>query len=317
LRGLAAILVVAQHLLHFLSRDGQTWAGAVITTVDLGKFGVALFFLISGFVIPFSLRGSLISFFIGRAARLLPALWLSILFCLALGAPLHGGMHLFANAFMLTHLLRQPNISDPYWTLDWELYFYGIAAAAFAAGLIKRPSAFGLLALGFVSLSVWEPRFTYFIFMFTGALLRMVLLERDPAAKGWLFVSVGTLAGACCLWAFRADHPPEFYRGLALALPTFLIFRERLMNPALLWLGSISYSLYLFHLPIIETLAHANLPPLVFIALAITMPLVVAAAVYRFVEQPMHAHGKELARKVLADSSPFAAIWRRRASAGR
>jgi peptidoglycan/LPS O-acetylase OafA/YrhL len=266
--------------------------------VDLGKFGVALFFLISGFVIPFSLSGSLTAFAIGRAARLLPALWLSIAFCIALGAAVQSQTHLFANAFMLTHLLGQPKFSEPFWTLSWELYFYVIAGVAFAARQIDRPGTFGLLAIGFASLSVLDPRFTYLVFMFTGTLLRMRLLEQHAEAGGWLYSSVAALGAACCLWALRTDRPPEFFVGLALALPTFLVLRERLTHPSLLWLGSISYSLYLFHLPIIETLQMASLPPLAFTLLGIALPIACAALIFRLVEEPMIAHGKALARKL-------------------
>jgi peptidoglycan/LPS O-acetylase OafA/YrhL len=302
------MLVVAQHLLHSLSENGHAWAGAVITTVDLGKFGVALFFLISGFVIPFSFKSSLVEFWIGRMARLLPVLWLSILFCIAIGASIQSGTHLFANAFMLTHVLGQPKISDPYWTLSWELYFYAIAALAFAAGRIDRQGTFGVLAIGFASFSMLDPRVCYLVFMFTGTLLRMLLLERRAEARGWLYASIAALTAACCLWALRGDRPPEFFAGLALALPAFLFLRERLTHPALLWFGGISYSLYLFHLPIIEALQSTDLRPLVFIASGITLPIAVAAVVHRLVEVPMIAQGKALARKLKHEPLEPAAV---------
>src|SRR4051794_26399249 len=58
---------------------------------NAGLLGVALFFLVSGFVIPFSLdRGSLSRFVIRRIFRLYPVYWLSL-------ALLWGLLHWRAN----------------------------------------------------------------------------------------------------------------------------------------------------------------------------------------------------------------------------
>jgi peptidoglycan/LPS O-acetylase OafA/YrhL len=48
---------------------------------DWGRFGVVLFFLISGFVIPYSFSGQapLRKFVVSRLFRLYPAFWLSVL----------------------------------------------------------------------------------------------------------------------------------------------------------------------------------------------------------------------------------------------
>ena len=296
LRGLAALLVFVQHLLYILSERGHAWAGSIVYTVDLGQFGVSLFFLISGFVIPFSFRDNFAGFWVGRAFRLLPALWLSILFCLALGERLDSGTQLFANAFMLLHLTEQRLISGPYWTLQYEMDFYAIMALAFAFGWLRKPSTFGLLAIAFGLVSMFNPWFSYLIFMFTGALLRMVLIERDEPARLWLYAAIGTLAVLYILWARFGSRPPQVYIGLALALPTFLLLWKRVTHPALIWLGAVSYSLYLFHLPILEALA--PLPTPAFAILGISLPMLVAAAVYRCVERPMMGKGKAISNRL-------------------
>lgn len=290
LRGIAASLVLAHHIISYLPYQ---WAASFISVIDLGKLGVAIFFLISGFVIPFSLKRGLFAFWIGRAARLLPALWLSMLFCVVLGAKVYGLGYILANAFMVTHLFGVERMSDPYWTLCWELYFYVIVALVFAVGWLRSPAAFGWLSLafGFVA-GLYDARFSYLIFMFCGTLLRMVLVEKDDTAKPWLRVALVSLIGACLMWWLRGRHEPEFYLALAIALPAFLLLWNRFTHPALLWLGAVSYSLYLFHLPIVEALA--GLPPLPFVALSIALPLLVAAAVYRWVEAPAIKLGRLL-----------------------
>lgn len=297
LRGIAALLVLVQHFLWVLLLNGQAWTGVILSSINLGALGIALFFLISGFVIPFSLGRGLAAFGISRAARLLPALWVSMLFAIALGAVVVSPGQILANAFMVAEPLKQERLIGPYWSLGWELGFYCIVALVFAAGQLK-PRTFGLmsLAVGLVG-SLYHAAFSYLILMFCGALLRMILLEKNEAAKMWLRVSIVTLAGVWYLWRLTTEHPPVFFFSMALAFPVFLLCWNRFSHPALLWLGSISYSLYLFHLPILEALA--TLPPLAFTFLGLGLPILVAAVIYRWVEKPAMAWGKALSRHVI------------------
>lgn len=296
LRGIAALLVLAQHLLFLLARD-LPWAGSILSAVDLGALGVAIFFLISGFVIPFSLHNGLAAFGVSRVARLLPALWLSIMVAIVLGANVEGPGQLLANAFMIGNLVGQENFIGSYWTLTWELQFYCIAAALFAVGALKMPRAFGLLSLmvGLIG-SLYHAAASHLIIMFCGALLRMVLLDKNEAAKMWLRVSITMLVGVWYLWFLVDEHPLRYFLSMSLAFPAFLLLWNRFSHPVLLWLGSVSYSLYLFHLPILQTLDRAGLPPLVFAALGAALPLFVAGIVFRWVERPMIAFGKTISR---------------------
>lgn len=66
------------------------------------------------------------------------------------------------------------------------------------------------------------------------------------------------------------------------------------------WLGSISFSLYLVHEPIIIAIRYATFPasPLVGIALAIPLALAVAVVFERVVERPSHRLSRRLGRLV-------------------
>ena len=88
MRGIAALLVVLQHALAEAFP-----ASPLLEYVSPGRFGVVLFFLISGFVVPFSIKGErpIASFVVNRAARLLPALWLSIGTLLIVKGPVGPG----------------------------------------------------------------------------------------------------------------------------------------------------------------------------------------------------------------------------------
>ena len=77
-RGLAALLVLAEHGLAASLPDFLK--STPVGHGNLGKAGVLLFLLISGFIIPASLEqgGSNTRFWLRRFCRLFPAYWLSI-----------------------------------------------------------------------------------------------------------------------------------------------------------------------------------------------------------------------------------------------
>ena len=107
MRGIAALLVVVQ---HGLERTTQYFDAPwiVLDAVNLGRFGVVLFFLISGFVIPFSFRGDqpIRNFAISRTFRLLPALWLSVALLLLVKGPVPGHNNCWVEVRPATRLNR-------------------------------------------------------------------------------------------------------------------------------------------------------------------------------------------------------------------
>lgn len=87
LRAIAALSVLVQHMFGDMLRHSGVestplypYTSAWVHHFDLGRFGVVLFFLISGFVVPFSIKGNkpLRRFAISRFFRLYPALWLAL-----------------------------------------------------------------------------------------------------------------------------------------------------------------------------------------------------------------------------------------------
>lgn len=156
LRGLAALVVVFEHSLDVLLPEVRR---AASPWFDFGRYGVFVFFLVSGYVVPFSLerRGSVRQFWAGRVFRLYPAWFVSVALALVLGAAglsygLPGGLgerpwaSTLAHLTMLQDLLGVPNIVSVYWTLSYEMVFYLLVTAMFVAG-VHRSSA--RVALGF------------------------------------------------------------------------------------------------------------------------------------------------------------------------
>lgn len=143
LRGYAALVVVLFHLSPVVL--GPAAHLAVYRHLDLGKYGVLLFFLVSGYVIPMSLErnGSLRRFWIGRLCRVYPAYLAAIGLVVALGGR-PGGV--LAHASMLLDPLGRRGAVRVFWTLSYEMIFYLVVAGLYAWRL-HRHSAWWACAL--------------------------------------------------------------------------------------------------------------------------------------------------------------------------
>ena len=142
LRGFAALTVVGFHLSPLVLGNDRHLA--IMRTIDFGKYGVLLFFLVSGYVIPMSLErhGDLRKFWIGRLFRIYPAYLAAIAVVAVLAAaglltwpvslradPLGG---LLAHAAMMPDLVGLRGAARVFWTLSYEMTFYLIVAGLYA-----------------------------------------------------------------------------------------------------------------------------------------------------------------------------------------
>jgi peptidoglycan/LPS O-acetylase OafA/YrhL len=149
LRGIAALMVALYHLGN--SRPGGAafyWVSHSL--LNFGAFGVLLFFVVSGFIIPASLerRGSLSQFWIGRVFRLVPLFWLVVTAVVALwwlGLYDQPGyvfsnklLLLVGNATLLTNHIGASSLVGPAWTLPFEISFYLLTSVLFITTLRYR-----------------------------------------------------------------------------------------------------------------------------------------------------------------------------------
>ena len=150
IRAIAALLVVMIHCSSAVAplrpavlrpADAVDW---LIQNLDLGRIGVVLFFVISGFVIPSSLRdgGRRGEFWVRRVLRLYPAYWVSIAVAVGVHLWLAGSPWsvrvVLANATMLQGLFHVGDVDGVYWTLKLELVFYAACWALHRLGLLRR-----------------------------------------------------------------------------------------------------------------------------------------------------------------------------------
>ncbi len=326
LRGLAAFLVVVQHGAEMLL---PRLVGR--SPLNLGETGVVLFFLLSGVVIPPSIgrSRSLGRFWVKRLCRLLPAYWASLAGCLTLVAmglfppPFIAMRHPAAGALinltMVQSFFGVPSAIGVYWTLPIELLFYVLCSALSVTRLLRRPvlcllagtalllaaelaaaARHGSVPAGRVGLLLSA--------MFGMVALRWLVGElptRTLAVVAALMAGVVTLG----LW-LRFDRFPVAHEVAApsarVVVPSwflaYLLFfaaaavRSREIPRALLWLGRTSYSVYLWHLPVLVAAQHlpGHLPGSLLLGPALLVTGVVAHLSYSLVELPGTRFGARL-----------------------
>lgn len=231
LRGIAVLGVVVEHLTYLVF--GGVRAYVITPWFDVGKFGVMVFFLVSGYIIPASLerRGDLRRFWTGRAFRLYPLLIVAMtaigLFC-ALGlASLEGRVNgdwpamVLAHLTMLQDVLGVPNFLNVLWTLSYEMLFYLLVTALYVTGQHRRT---GALAVGFAVAAV-----------VAAPVLPAVVLSDGSARTRWV---IGTVIVLLALGLAGVTRRQRWAR-IAGAMPLFaVVFGLLLLNQrAGMWEG--------------------------------------------------------------------------------
>src|SRR5690606_38114950 len=133
-RFFAALSVVLFHYFYSGINNGkvstvdETWFSGI---ASYGHFGVQFFFIISGYVIFFSLKNKgAASFMRSRLKRLYPTYWIAIIFT-AFFAYLWGQgtdmsvtfKQVLVNFTMLQQFVGVQSVDGVYWTLFYEIIF--------------------------------------------------------------------------------------------------------------------------------------------------------------------------------------------------
>lgn len=279
LRGLAAAAVVIG---HFTTTFSVHYPMAPVSSFELenGQFGVQLFFLISGFVILMTAdrakRAS--DFAISRFTRLYPAYWIAVVISIVVGALANvpgtqlSPLETLLNFTMIQRLLLVPDVNGAFWTLAVEMQFYiivflvllltkcrltdallrwlvgawlaiavgsAVAATVIAPGVDVTAAPVLVRAMVNVTLAEHGPLFCLGMLLF---------MARRNQRFEWLAIPayLATIASAYLL------HSPSYAAivGGIGVLFAFVALRKStppLRLRPLLWLGKISYSLYIVH----------------------------------------------------------------------
>ena len=321
-----AIAALAVCLYHF--GDSLPGGGIGRRIAQHGHLGVHMFFILSGFVVPLSLSrdtGSLSqrvsSFIVGRFGRVylpyLSAFALTLIFHYA--ASLHpdfqgtqpelGAHSVVAHVTLAVGEVGLAWVNPVFWTLAIECQFYLVCTLALALPAKQRPLIAGAVAALMIFSNItsgpsflrWTP---YFALGFSllgfgsrlqkpAATLAVVSLIKIYFLGGFLTVAI---AGLSVFAIFAAAWLQKF------------AVRRRL----LLYVGAISYSLYLLHVPVggkicnlLERSASGDGQRVLVVLVAVAASIVVAHTHYKFVEVPCYQWSKALAVRVRERMSPI------------
>ncbi len=148
LRGLSTILIVVYHI-SFVSGHTVAHANSSGAYIDRLNIGVAIFFVLSGFLIfrPFAhslIHGSPLpktrNYYLKRAARILPGYWLALFVLAGLDALTIVNTSGFIRNVFIVHSFTEHNVFTGIrqaWTLAIEMSFY-VVVPAFAYIFVRQ-----------------------------------------------------------------------------------------------------------------------------------------------------------------------------------
>ena len=292
----------------------NSWVGNL---TQFGDKGVQVFFILSGFVIPYSLssrpyvRSSAGRFLLRRFVRIQPAYVLAVLLCVFMYGffidrpDFLNPISFLANAFYVVPLTDFPWLLNVGWTLGVEAQFYLIIALAYPAltsekPLIRRSSFIAFFAFCFCSpllpsgvhpwyvLCMWTP------FFGTGLLLFLFHVKHISIKEFGAFLTI--------LLVVLFLEYTKLLTLITLSTALLILLFSRTTNKLpCLYLGKISYSLYLVHLPIITVIAlplhesgFTNQNPDITVLLLLAASVIAAIPFFHFVEKPSLAWSKKI-----------------------
>ncbi|PWY54033.1 acyltransferase [Legionella qingyii] len=364
LRGLAALSVVISHYLSsfWYKRDSIAhlinaplfspeshaippyiiWLN-LFPLFDWGAYGVGLFFIISGFVIPFSLhRINAIGFCINRLFRIIPTYMIGFsitLLALFLCGKYFPAAWPYTFQEVLIHyipgirdILGSRNIDIIIWTLEIEMKFYLIVALSIAwfrsysLNVFFIPTTLFLLTcyashmipvwamnhlVAFIQAEIYMMSTPYLIFMFIGVVFHYLFCQKISSDMGYLIISILFFMFCIAWWAGPYSNNLILAWSYALALLTFMfayifphLFKANLIFN---FLAGISYPLYITHsimgYIILRIMLDMNFRIGIALSAVIFASVLLSWFLHVFVERPSQSLGKKLAEK-LSFSTP-------------
>lgn len=279
LRGLAAGAVVVAH-----SAEHGGFGGWV--ALFTGRFGVEVFFVISGMVILLAAGRTSFSpraFAVRRFFRVVPLYWLTTILVAVLAVTLPSIFKStgFETPYFLKSMFFIPDVVPGRitdwrplfklgWTLNYEIFFYLLVASLFWCRSVNQRASLlltVLTALIFLSF-LMERRASVFSFYANlnllpfafGVAIAWCIMEKEsflPALQRlrWPGIAVAAVLTGYAMtfeWAdyrLLGGHMAMSIAAASIAL-AFLAFENRSgsVNSVWDWLGNVSYSIYLLHM---------------------------------------------------------------------
>lgn len=256
MRGFACVAVC---LAHF---SGTTSNVMIQNIFHYGILGVDLFFILSGFILPYSLykNGYQVKYYHRflwkRLLRIEPPYLLSILIIVLLSylaqlSPNHTSkpvellnLHMLYNVSYLVDLVNDSWLNVVFWSLAIELQFYLVVGIIYPLIVHSKWIYRYLLLLPLAILAYFFQDdayvFHYFTFFLVGIVLFQFYIKLIPAFEFLLWSAFFT-------FSLTLQH---HWGGLICPIFAILgtLYFQKPWEP-LMFMGTISYSLYLLHIP--------------------------------------------------------------------
>jgi len=333
LDGLRAISVLLVVLAHARGREDWLWVR--------GANGVTVFFVLSGYLITTlalreeAVRGKidLVAFYLRRTFRILPMYYLTLAIYCVLVLVLHADparhdKFVHALPYYLTYLQEWPHLvlkDVPFelsWSLGIEEKFYLVWPVLGFVLLRKHfrlrlSTALGLAAACTVAacFTSWGRFVLFYAHILIGCALAVLLdnraaFERLRGLARPVPALVVALAAIVVHFTTDAAHPwtPVLFAAMVALVLVGLVAGDSpvarvLAWPPLVWLGGISYGVYLFnqlglHAAMRVVPERWGLPgDALAMALGLAITLAVCQVLHRYLEIPLMRYGRTLAKQ--------------------
>jgi peptidoglycan/LPS O-acetylase OafA/YrhL len=260
LRGLAALLVM---LFHFVSVSNNYLRNEYLIRIfAFGKYGVQIFFLISGFILTISLVRANYNlknagkFLVKRFIRIEPPFIISLTIILVMLLIKGAGQNikieeLFTLPQVLYHLgywipfTNYNWLSIVYWTLAIEFQFYILLALLFPLlkenKLLRMVSLLAIASLFFIHDLMTEFQLLYWIPIFVSGITLAFITSKRNEKLAYLYVVLAITN------LITFIYYPIVISCFVIVTQCFIYFGNTLRSQFLYFIGKISYSLYLTH----------------------------------------------------------------------
>ena len=356
IRGLAALLVVFLHSWTGFNNCGNLQ----FYELFCGTIPVMIFFVLSGFVLTNSLSSvqstnyyfEVVGFYIRRIFRIIPLTLASLIFSLILSKYYSESFHTNYAGDSLKYvigrivktsphvdiwdviLLNKTYLNPPLWTIRPELICSALLPFAVCLVNSKPKSKIPILLISALFLylngsSGWSFSLAYFFAFYLGTLVFMYQKELKKFNKKQCAITIGGLMSLLVTASYFKFNNliiiSLFSSGvilLGLWEKQFVILKI-LESPLLVWLGKISFSLYLLHVPIVlwiwsqldkhyEFFFQINPPYFVkslFVLLVLSISLTIAHFSEKYLERPSNNFGHKLSKRFQIMIKPHFACY--------
>lgn len=324
IRFIAASLVIYSHAFPLSAgNDGEILKDITAGQWSFGSLSVAVFFVISGFLISqsYDRKNEPLNFIKARVLRIFPGLIVVILLSAFVLGPIVTTLPIgeyFKNPVTWQYLksifpfplywnlpgcfennFYSPSVNGSLWTIPFEIFFYGVVLLLGVSGLLSKKKMSLIGYMGFVVLEVFKhqlfpveghifgfPRYSFIelgLYYFAGMVF--YAYRKDILLdKHYAMISFVMLYLNILLGQYTL---PFSIFGSYLIM--YIAFSKKIRLSNFSKYGDFSYGVYIYGFPIQQTVTHfygGTMNPYVNMAISYPVTVLFAAASWYFVEKP-------------------------------